>query len=239
MESTGYITLSRQSGLQREMRVVANNIANASTTGYRAEGVIFSEYVKSIDTGASLSMGQGNIGKTSFEQGGLTKTGGTYDFAIEGDGYFVVQTPLGDRLTRAGAFSPSAQGELVTPDGYPVLDAGRAPLFVPAGAGTLAVSSDGTLSIDGAPLGQMAIVRPLEPLEMVREDGVMFRADAGDEPTEEARVLQGFVEGSNVNPLLELSRMIEVQRAYEMGQSFLQTEDERVRAAVKTLTQSQ
>jgi flagellar basal-body rod protein FlgF len=101
------------------------------------------------------------------------------------------------------------------------------------------VSSDGTLSIDGAPLGQIAIVRPLEPLGMIREDGVMFRADAGDEPTDDARVLQGFVESSNVNPLLELSRMIEVQRAYEMGQSFLKTEDERVRAAVKTLTQSQ
>lgn len=238
MESTGYITLSRQSGLQREMQVVANNIANASTTGYRAEGVIFSEYVKSIDQGPSLSMGQGNIGKTSFEQGGLRQTNGTFDFAIEGDGYFVVQTPMGDRLSRAGAFSPNAEGQLVTPDGFPVLDAGRAPLFVPAEAGTLVVSSDGTLSMDGTLLGQMAIVRPLEPLEMVREDGVMFRADAGDEPTEDARVLQGFIEGSNVNPLLELSRMIEVQRAYEMGQSFLQTEDERVRAAVKTLTET-
>ncbi len=239
MESTSYITLSRQSGLQREMQVVANNIANAATTGFRAEGVVFSEYVKSVDDAASLSMGQGNIGKTSFEQGGLRQTNSTFDFAIEGDGYFVIQTPMGDRLTRAGAFSPDAEGQLVTPDGFPVLDAGRAPLFVPTGAGKLAVSSDGTLSVDGAPVGQMAIVRPLEPLEMVREDGVMFRAEAGDEPAEDARVLQGFVEGSNVNPLLELSRMIEVQRAYEMGQSFLKTEDERVRAAVKTLTQTQ
>lgn len=238
MESTSYITLSRQSGLQREMQVVANNIANAATTGFRAEGVIFSEYVKSVDGGASLSMGQGNIGKTSFEQGGLSQTNGTYDFAIEGDGYFLVQTPMGDRLTRAGAFSPDAEGQLVTPDGFPVLDAGRAPLFVPAGAGTLAVSSDGTLSVNGAPLGQMALVRPLEPLNMVREDGVMFRADEGDEPATDARVLQGFVEASNVNPLLELSRMIEVQRAYEMGQSFLKTEDERVRAAVKTLSET-
>ncbi|KEJ90552.1 flagellar hook-basal body complex protein [Sulfitobacter donghicola] len=238
MESTGYITLTRQAGLKREMQVVANNIANSSTTGFRAEGVIFSEYVKSVDGGPSLSMGQGNVGKTSFEQGGLEQTNGTFDFAIEGDGYFVVQTPLGDRLTRAGSFSPNAAGELVTPDGFPVLDNGRAPLFIPAGAGTLSVSADGTLSMDGNPLGQMAIVRPLAPNEMVREDGVMFRADAGDEPAEEARVLQGFTEGSNVNPLLELSRLIEVQRAYEMGQSFLKTEDERVRAAVKTLTET-
>jgi len=198
MESTSYITLSRQSGLQREMQVVANNIANASTTGFRAEGVVFSEYVKRVEGGPSLSMGQGNIGKTSFEQGGLRQTNGTYDFAIEGDAYFVVQTPQGDRLTRAGAFSPDAQGQLVTPDGFPVLDAGRAPLFVPGGAGALSVASDGTLSIDGAPLGQDGAGTPSGAVGDGARGGVMFRADAGDAPAEDARVVQGFIEGSNV-----------------------------------------
>ncbi|QUJ76294.1 flagellar hook-basal body complex protein [Sulfitobacter albidus] len=239
MESTGYITITRQRGLQREMQVLANNIANAATTGFRAEGMIFSEYVKPVTGGPSLSMGQGNVGRTSFEQGGMRQTAGTFDFAIEGDGYFLVQTPRGERLTRAGAFSPDATGQLVTYDGYPVLDAGRAPLFVPTGAGELAVSSDGTLSVDGAPVGQMAIVAPLAPLNLIREDGVMFIAEEGDAPAENARVMQGFLEGSNVNSLNELARMIDVQRAYEMGQSFLKTEDERIRSAVKTLTQSQ
>lgn len=239
MESTGYVTITRQRGLQREMQVLANNIANSATTGFRAEGMIFSEYVKSVSGRPSLSMGQGNVGRTSLEQGGMKLTGGTFDFAIEGDGYFLVQTPQGDRLTRAGAFSPDATGQLVTPDGYPVLDAGRAPLFVPTGAGELAVSSDGTLSVDGAPVGQMAIVTPTAPRELIREDGVMFIAEDGDVPAETARVMQGYLEGSNVNPLSELARMIDVQRAYELGQSFLKTEDERMRAAVKTLTQSQ
>ncbi|UWR22371.1 flagellar hook-basal body complex protein [Sulfitobacter sp. S190] len=238
MDSAGYITLSRQSGLQREMQVVANNIANAATTGFRAEGMIFSEYVQSIEHDSSLSMGQGNVGKTSFEQGGLTKTNGTFDFAIEGDGYFMIQTPTGDRLTRAGSFTPNAEGELVTNDGFRVLDAGGAPVFVPTGAGPISVSNDGTLSVDGAPIGQLGIMRPLAPLDMVREDGVMFRADEGVEPALDARVMQGFVEASNVNPLLELARMIDVQRAYEMGQSFLEAEDGRMRAALKTLTQS-
>lgn len=234
MENTGYITITRQSGLAREMQVVANNIANSATTGFRAEGVIFSEYIQPVDRGASLSMGQGNVRNTSFNQGGLTQTRGTFDLAIEGDGYFLVETPGGERLTRAGAFTPNAEGELVTYDGYRVLDAGGAPLFVPAGT-DIAVAGDGTLSADGAPLGQVALVAPNDTMDMIREDGVMFRADGGYEPAQNARILQGFVEDSNVNAIGQLARMIEVQRAYEMGQKFLEREDERVRTAMKTL----
>lgn len=234
MENAGYTTLSRQSGLAREMQIVANNIANSATTGFRAEGMIFSEYVKPVDRGASLSMGQGNVRNTSFEQGALNQTGGTFDFAIEGDGYFLIETPGGERLTRAGAFSPSAEGDLVTYDGFRVLDAGGAPIFIPPGS-NIAVSADGTLSADGTPLGQLGLVQPIDASDLEREDGVMFRTEAGYEPTDGARVLQGFVENSNVNAVSELARMIEVQRAYELGQSFLESEDERVRAALKAL----
>ncbi|UWR15270.1 flagellar hook-basal body complex protein [Sulfitobacter sp. M368] len=235
MENAGYTTLTRQSGLAREMQIVANNIANSATTGFRAEGLIFSEFVRPLRQGASLSMGQGNVRNTSFVQGALTKTGGTFDLAIEGDGYFLLETPGGERLTRAGAFSPSAEGDLVTPGGYRVLDAGGAPMFVPPGV-NITVSSDGTLSAGGTPLGQIGIVRPIDAAQMTREDGVMFDSPSGFEPAGTARVLQGFVENSNVNAVSQLARMIEVQRAYELGQSFLETEDERVRAALKSLS---
>lgn len=104
MDNTGYITLTRQSGLMREMQVIANNIANSATTGYRQEGLVFSEYVQAMRGGPSLSMGHGNVRETSFVQGALTQTGGTYDFAIEGDGFFLIQTPEGERVTRAGQF---------------------------------------------------------------------------------------------------------------------------------------
>lgn len=234
MENASYTTLTRQSGLAREMQIVANNIANTATTGFRSEGLIFSEYIKPVENGASYSMGQGNISSTSLAQGTLTQTGNPFDLAVEGDGYFLVETPQGERLTRSGAFSPSANGDLVTGDGLRVLDAGGAPIFVPPGV-DVAVSADGTLSADGAPLGQVGVVRPVNPQEMIREDGVMFRADAGFEPSPTARVLQGFVENSNVSPITQLARMIEIQRAYELGQSFLETEDERVRAALKAL----
>lgn len=237
MENSGYTTLTRQSGLIREMRIVANNIANTATSGYRQEGLVFSEYVQSVDGASSLSMGQGNVRQTSFEQGALTQTGGTFDFAIEGDGFFLVETPEGERLTRSGAFSPNAEGDLVTMDGYRVLDAGGAPVFVPPGASDIAVSSDGTISIEGDPVGQIGVVLPVNAREMVREDGVMFRADEGYEPADGARVLQRFVENSNVNPILQITRMIEVQRAYEMGASFLEAEDERVRQALRAMSQ--
>jgi len=234
LENSGYITITRQSGLANEMRVVANNIANLSTTGFRAEGVIFSEYIQPVPEGRSLSMGQGNVRETLFEQGGLTQTRGTFDFAIEGDGYFLIETPQGERLTRAGAFMPNSEGELVTYDGYRVLDAGGAPLFVPPNA-SIAVSGDGTISADGAPLGQMGLVRPADDKDLIRQSGVMFRAENGFEPAPDARIMQGFVENSNVNAVGQLARMIEVQRAYEMGQKFLEREDERVRAAMKAL----
>jgi flagellar basal-body rod protein FlgF len=189
------------------MQVVANNVANAATTGFRAEGVIFSEYVQPVVQGASLSMGQGNVRNTSFSQGGLTQTGGPFDLAIEGDGFFLIETPAGERLTRAGAFTPNAEGELVTYDGFRVLDAGGAPVFVPTGA-NIAVAGDGTLSADGQPVGQLGLVAPADTKDLVREDGVMFRAEGGFEPAQNARILQGFVENSNVNAIGQLARMI-------------------------------
>lgn len=236
MDNAGYTTLTRQSGLMREMQVVANNIANANTTGYRQEGVIFSEYVQAVEEGPSLSMANGNVRNTSYAQGVLTQTGGQFDFAIEGDAFFLIETPQGERLSRAGSFTPNAEGDLVTNDGYRVLDAGGAPVFIPPDASDLSVASDGTISAGGTPLGQLGLVIPVDPTEMTRQSGILFDAPSGVEPAENGRVVQGFLEGSNVNSVLQIARMIEVQRAYEMGQSFAEAEDERIRTAIKALT---
>ncbi|MCF6233689.1 MAG: flagellar hook-basal body complex protein [Rhodobacteraceae bacterium] len=235
MGLSSYVTVSRQSGLLNEMQIIANNIANSATTGYRQEGLIFSEFVDSSQGRSSLSMSRSQIHNTSMAQGALTQTNGSFDFAIEGEGFFLVETPAGERLTRAGSFSPSPEGDLVTMDGYRVMDAGGSPVFVPGSVEKVNVAADGTISADGQPLGQIGLFMPVDSTGMVREDGVMFRADAGFEPAENARILQGFLEGSNVSPISQLARMIEVQRSYEMGQSFLEAEDERIRNAVKTL----
>lgn len=234
MENAIYTTLTRQSGLLREMQVVANNIANASTTGFRQESVIFSEHVKRVPGGSSLSMATAAVRHTSMMQAGLTQTGGPLDLAIEGEGFFMVETPQGQRLTRSGHFSPSAAGELVTADGHRVLDDGGAPIFLPQDASTLSVAADGTLSSDGVPVAQIGLMRPIDVSGLIRETGLLFRADQGVEPADTGRILQGFLESSNVDAISQIARMIEVQRAYEMGQSLLQREDERIRAAIKT-----
>lgn len=237
MDNIGYTALTRQSGLMREMQTVANNIANASTTGYRREGVIFSEYVQSLGKGdESLSMATANARLIDLQQGALTQTNGSFDFAIEGDGFFMVESADGPLLTRAGAFTPSAEGELMTADGLRLLDAGGAPVFVPPDASSISVAADGTMSADGRPLTQIGLYLPTDPNDLKHRDGVRFAAPGGTEPVlEGASILQGFVEGSNVNPVQEITRMIEVQRSYELGQMFMEKEDERIRSVLQTV----
>lgn len=234
MDAAGYATLNRQSGLMREMGVVANNIANASTTGFRREGVVFSEFVAALDQDPSLSMAHASGRHVDLSQSTLSQTGGQFDFAIQGEGFFLIDTPQGQRLTRAGSFTPSAEGELVTPDGYRLLDAGGAPIFVPPDAKGVALASDGTLSANGQPIAQVGLWQPSDPLSLRHQAGTLFAADAV-EPSEGATVMQGMLEDSNVQPVSEIARMIEVQRAYELGQKFLDAEDERVRGVIQAL----
>lgn len=239
MSNSIYATITRQTGLLKEMQTVANNLANMATTGYRSENVIFSEFVKKSETGGpSISMATSGARFTNAHQGSLTQTGSNFDLAIEGDGYFQVETPQGVRLTRAGAFIPTPEGELVTPDGYRLLDSGEAPVFVPGDARSIAISPDGTLSADGTPLTQIGLVVPENPKDMVREDGVRFRNEGATLPVEEPKIVQGFLEGANVDAVGQVARMIEVQRAYEMGQSFLDKEDQRLRSIMTLIKNS-
>lgn len=234
MDATVYVTLGRQSGLMREMQAVANNIANISTSGFRREGVIFAEHVTRLQGEPSLSMAHGTARHVDLGQGGLTRTGGAFDFAVQGAGFFQLETPEGTQLTRAGSFTPNADGDLVTSDGLRLLDSGGAPIFVPPDATQIAVSRDGTISADGQPLARVGLWQPLDPNSLTHRAGTRF--SAGElEPIDDPVLLQGFIEESNVNPVLEVARMIDVQRAYEMGQKLLDREDDRVRAVIQTL----
>ncbi len=236
MDNSYYTTLNRQSGLMAEMRAVANNIANLSTNGFRKEGVIFAEHVADLGRGEpSLSMATAEGRVINLQQGPLAQTRATFDFAIEGEGFFMIDTAEGPQLTRAGSFTPSPEGELVTSDGHRLLDLGGTPIFVPTGARSIALAADGTLSADGTPLAQVGLFLPADINDLSHRGGTRFAAPGGVTPVEGGTILQGFLESSNVNPVEEIARMIEVQRAYELGQKFLDREDERIRGVVQTL----
>jgi flagellar basal-body rod protein FlgF len=237
MDNATYAVLTRQSGLLSELQAVANNVANANTGGFRAEGVIFSEFIAGLGGDApSLSMAAARVRETSFTAGAMALTGGSLDLAISGDGFFLVATPQGERLTRAGSFTQNANGDVVNSEGHALLDAGGAPVFVPPGTAQIGIAPDGTISADGAPVGQIGLYMPEDPGAMTRQNGVLFNAGSQLLPAEGATISQGFLEDSNVDAVGQITRLIAVQRAYELGQGLLDREDARIRNVIQTLT---
>lgn len=233
MSNAVYAALSRQVALDGELSIIANNVANADTTGFRREGSIFTEYIRRIIGSPSIS--ETRVGASAIDeaQGELVKTGSPLDVAIDGPGWFQVETPRGERLTRAGTFIRSPQGLLTTPDGYAVAgDGGR--IQLPAGASRIVITDDGVISADGAPIGRLALFTA-DPTTLQRDGDTLYRAAGEIAPLDDPRVRQGLIESSNVNSVAEIARMIEVQRAFEISQQLAVNEDDRMKRAIETL----
>ena len=234
MSNAIYATLARQHGLMQEMQVVSNNLANSSTTGYKTDRAIFAEFLVGSDSGnTSLSMGSLAGHAFEMEQGGLKVTGGQFDVAVQGDGFFSIEPPQGPRLTRAGHFQLSADGTLVDMIGNSVLGAGGGPIQIPVEASQISISADGTISADGELIEQIGVVIP--DGELMRDSNTYFSAPGGFGNATDFNVVQGALEQSNVSPVLEVARMIEVQRAYEAGQTLLEREDQRIGQVISTI----
>ena len=238
MDNASYVALTRQSGLFKQLNVIANNIANVNTSGYRREATAFAEHVKALEMeDPSLSMAVMNRHIVDLTQGDIAATGNTFDFAIEGDAFFLVESPNGERLTRAGSFTLNAQGELVTQEGFRVLNNGGGALNIPTGASSIVATADGTLNVDGQPIAQIGMVTA-NRASLTREGDNVFSTEEGYEAATEARLVQGALEGSNVNAVTEIANLIEVQRTYEMGQRMLQQEDDRIKDTIRQMTQT-
>ncbi|MEM9705443.1 MAG: flagellar hook-basal body complex protein [Pseudomonadota bacterium] len=235
MDNAGYVAMTRSSGLFKQLSVIANNLANISTSGYRREGASFAEHVKSTGFETpSVSMTNMNRRFIDFSQGDIQKTDNALDVAINGPGFFLVETNNGERLTRAGAFTLNPDGELTTAEGYRVLDEGGGAIALPPGASSIIITEDGTISADGQAISRLGVVDANQEA-LTRQGDNLFSSENGYEQLEAPRVLQGAVEGSNVNPIEEIALLIEVQRAYEAGQNLSKAEDERIRQTVRQL----
>ena len=237
MQDSLYVSLSAQIALERRLDTIADNVANASTVGFRATGVKFEDVVTGSGQKAVSFASAGNT-YLSSAHGSLTETGNPFDFAIQGDAWFGIETPAGTVMTRDGRFSMNENGELRSIEGYPVLDAGGAPIQLDPRGGPPRAGADGSLRqgdqlvgviglFDFDPgrnfvrYGNSGIVPPREP------EPVTDRADIG--------VAQGFVEESNVNPVLEMTRLITVQRAFENTAALMRQTASSSDDAIKTL----
>lgn len=234
MSNVNYVAVSRQSALKTELAAIANNVANADTAGFRRESAIFTEYVQALAESPSVSQTRIGGRQIDFAPGKQLATGAPFDFSIEGEGFFTVLTPNGPRLTRAGNFSLSPEGVLVTVDGHPVSGEGGAPIVADPTLGSINVAPDGVISAGGAAIGRLEIVAA-SPLTLEREGSTLFRSSEPTTPIAEPRVRQGFLEQSNVEPVIEISRLIEVQRAFELNQQILDQDHERQRRTIEAV----
>ena len=239
MDNAGYVGLSRQSGLMRELNNIANNIANANTNGYKREANVFAEHIKALQNGEpSLSMATMSHRYVDLTSGDVAKTNNPLDLSIQGNGFFLVETPQGERLTRDGAFSLNAEGEMITSNGQRVLDEAGGAIVIPPDAGNISVTADGFISAGDQVVGRIGVVTA-DPAYLTREGKNTFRAETGYEAAIDAQVRQFSIEGSNVSALEEMARLIEVQRTYEASKRFSDDDGERISRTVRTLGRSQ
>jgi flagellar basal-body rod protein FlgF len=226
--------LARQSGLLTELRLIASNVANASTDGYKREASVFTEYVDRGHPHDSLSMGALRGRWTDRGQGALVSTGGTFDLAIEGPGLFAVQRGDDVLLTRAGSFQLDAQGRLVTKEGWPVLDEGGGVIEIPEETVDVTVSPDGTVSLDGLATARFGLFEA-PPGGLRRAGDTLFRPVGALTFVDEPVIRQGFVEQSNTRPIMEMARLTEAQRLFEAGQDLMNTEVRRLEDMIRIL----
>ncbi len=232
-----YVSLSSQVALERRLTTIADNVANAGTVGFRATGVKFEDLVTGMGKG---SMSFVSTGETylSTKSGGMKETGNPLDMAIKGDAWFGIQTPQGMVMTRDGRFTIQPDGMLVSIEGYPVVDAGGAELLLDPQAGTPVVASDGTIRQNGNLVGGVGLFQFTPGVDFVRygNSGVVPPTQPQpilDDP--DVGIMQGFVENSNVDPVLEMTRLIQVQRAFENMAALTRNSESSLNEAIKAL----
>ena len=234
MENSLSVVLSRQGVLTRQLDVIATNLANANTSGFKAESIVFSEFLEpTTDSSPALSMVHDVTYLRDMSEGTMKSTNNPLDLAISGEGYFAVQAPQGERFTRLGAFQLNNLGQLVTLSGAPVLGAGGAPIAIPREASTITITRDGTVSADEAEIAKLRIVNFEAPQALSKDGGGLYDPkDQTPQPATDAEVLQGMIEGSNVKGVVEMTRMVEVVRSYQAAGKMAENEHRRILDAI-------
>jgi flagellar basal-body rod protein FlgF len=241
MENISYIGMSQQLALSQQIEVTSNNIANMSTPGFKAKNVMFNDYITTPKNGAPINQSYNYATYRDLSMGNLSKTYNPLDLAIDGKGYFAVQTPQGDvRYTRAGNFALNTESQLVDPSGNIVLgDSGNA-LVVQPQAKVITVSADGKISSEQGDIGKLKVVTFDNEQQLKNLGDNLYDANgATEQPLDDRHIEQGVIEGSNVNPIAEMNKMINLMRMFQATQNMLQNDHDRIVNAIQKLTSVQ
>lgn len=237
MQNGLYVALSSQVALENRLRTIADNVANMSTVGYRSTEISFEDVTNGLAT-SSMSFTSAGDTYLSGISGSLRQTQNPFDFAIQGDAWFSIETPAGPVMTRDGRFSMLENGELVTLEGYAVLDAGGAPIQLNPQNGAPEAGADGALFQNGQLVAAIGLFE-FEPGPNFRRFGNSGIIPNGEPAPVVDRnnigVAQGFLEDSNVNPVLEMTRLIQVQRAFDQVTALMRDSETTMEDAIKTL----
>lgn len=241
MDITTSLAASRLLAQQRAMDITANNIANANTPGYRTERVQFSDWIDR-QTGTTAPAGGRSITYTQdratyreSQAGTITHTGNPFDLALTGDGFFTVDTKTGPRLTRAGRFGPMPDGTLSDSSGNPVLDVNGKPIRLPPTDTQVTISGDGTVSTENGQVGRIGIVQPTDPMKLRAEGSTNFLSESPTTPVVAPGIVQGAIEESNVQPIMEVSRMMNDLRQFQFVTQLVQAEGDRQQSTIDKL----
>ncbi len=237
MDTPSSVALSGQLVREQQMDVLANNIANLSTVGFKGQSMVFAEFLTSTSgERAAYVKDAGTV--RDWSQGPLTRTGNALDVALQGAGLLEVETAAGTRYTRDGRMKLDAQGQLVTLEGDPVLGQGDQPILVPQGSGTITISQDGSITTKAGTVGQLAVASFEQLQGLEGESDGLFTTDEAPTQATDTMVLQGTVEESNVKPVLEMTRLMEASRAVSRAKTFQDNESDRHKNAIDRLAKT-
>lgn len=235
IENSILIGLSRQVALRRQMEMVANNIANINTTAFRAEKILFREFLVETPEGDRMSYVEDYGTARDLRSGPLRPTSNSLDLAISGNGYFQIQGDDGDQYTRNGHFRLDDEGRVVTQSGKPLLDEDGGEIELGETNGIITISKDGTITSGNGEEFKIGLYQFADEQRMKKSSEGLYKTDEQPEQVEKPEILQGMLEDSNVEAITEVTRMIQIQRSYEGMQKLMNTDHDLQRRAIERI----
>jgi len=237
MDITSNVVTSRLVAQQRAMDVLADNIANTNTPGFKSQRMLFSDWLsrQSAPPERTIAYTQDRATWREQQAGTLTHTGNPLDLALTSDGYFTVNTPRGPRLTRDGRFGLLPSGTVADSAGDALLDSNGQPVQLSPTDTQITVGGDGTISSENGQLAKIGIVQPNDAMQLSAEGNTLFRSGSVTAPVATPGIVQGAVEDSNVQPVLEVTRMMDGERQFQFIIQFMQAESDRQQSVIDKL----